>query len=196
MQGKKILVTAFQPFPADAWHENISSVALTAMPAVSGARVMRLILPVEFDRAAAEVVEVIRRCAPDAVLSLGQGGDAVALEEVAYNRKDTSEVPGGVPDNRGVIAINEPIVATGPAQRSTLLPLADLEEALEGLGEEHARSRDPGRYICNNVFYQAVGAAAERGAIAGFVHLPYRTSFSDDDRRRWGDVAAALVGAL
>src|SRR5688572_4381243 len=28
--ARKILVTAFQPFPADAWHENISSVALAA----------------------------------------------------------------------------------------------------------------------------------------------------------------------
>jgi pyroglutamyl-peptidase len=194
--GKKILVTAFQPFPADAWHENISSVALAAMPAVAGARVMRLVLPVEFDRAAAEVADAIARCAPDAVLSLGQGGDELALEEVAYNQKDTSEVPGGVPDNRGVIAIDVPIVDAGPAERPTRLPLARLAAALDAIGQPHQQSRDPGRYICNNVFYEALGAVEGSDAIAGFVHLPYRTSFSGADRQRWGRVVAALVGAL
>jgi pyroglutamyl-peptidase len=190
--GKKILVTGFQAFPADAWHENVSQVALAAMPPVVGARVMRLVLPVEFDHAAEEVVEVIERCAPDVVLGLGQGGDGLALEEVAYNRKDTSEVPGGVPDNRGVVAIAEEIRPGGPAERDTRLPLADLEDALDALGQPHERSRDPGRYVCNDVFYAAAGTGVE----AGFVHLPYRTTFSDADRTHWGNVVAAMVGAL
>ena len=53
----RVLVTGFQPFPADAWHDNVSGVAVTALDvgAVHDAQVMKLILPVEYDRAAAEV---------------------------------------------------------------------------------------------------------------------------------------------
>ena len=64
--GTKVLVTGFQPFPADGWHENVSAVAVTAMDpdAVRGAQVMRLVLPVEYDHAAAAIADVIDRCAP------------------------------------------------------------------------------------------------------------------------------------
>lgn len=192
--GVKILATGFQPFPADASHDNISRVALAAVrpSALPGVQLMRLELPVEYDRAAAEVISAIERCRPDVVVSFGQGGDDLHLEETAYNLKDTSEVSGGVPDNRGIIAAAEPILDGGDATRPTRLPLDAIEAALTGAGEHPVRSTDPGRYICNNVFYAGLGATDRP---AGFIHLPYTTSFPAKTKSRWGRAVEAILKA-
>src|SRR5262249_1310503 len=91
--GVKVLVTGFQPFPADGWHDNVSGGAVTALDpaALHNAQVMRVVLPVEYDRAAAEVTDIISRCEPRVAISFGQGGDSIALEEVGYNLQDTGE---------------------------------------------------------------------------------------------------------
>ena len=194
--GAKVLVTGFQPFPADGWHDNIAGVAVTALDprTLHGAQVMKLVLPVEYDRAAATITDVIERCQPQHVLSFGQGSNAIALEELAYNLQDTGELAGGAPDNRGIIRAAAQIDPTAPAQRETLLPLDDIEAALVDLGEAPQRSTDPGRYICNNVMFNNIGRMAQRGR-AGFIHLPYTTQFDDAVRARWGKVAAAAVQA-
>jgi len=194
--GTKVIVTGFQPFPADDWHENVSAVAVTALdPAqLHGAQVMRLVMPVEYDRAAAEITDAIARCKPDLVISFGQGGDAIALEEVAYNLQDTGEVAGGVPDNRGIVRAAIPIDAAAPATRDTLLPLDQIEAALVAAGEAPQHSRDPGRYICNNVMFADIGAMTGHGR-GGFIHLPYTTSFDDAVRARFGKVVQLAIQA-
>ncbi len=194
--GKKVLVTGFQPFPADGWHENVSAVGVTALDpaALRGARVMRMVLPVEYDRAAATIAEVIDRCQPSSVLSFGQGGGEIALEEFAYNLQDTGELSGGAADNRGIIRAAHPIAVDAPATRETLLPLDAIENALIDAGEQPQRSQDPGRYICNNVMFSNLGKMAFRGK-AGFIHLPYTTAFDDNERARWGKVVQAAVQA-
>src|SRR5690606_26861390 len=103
--GARVLVTGFQPFPADVGHDNVSAVAVGAIDpaALRGARVMRLVLPVEYDRAAAAVVGAIARGRPDVVICFGQGGAELALEEIAYNLQDGGGPAGGRPDNRGAI---------------------------------------------------------------------------------------------
>ncbi len=194
--GQKVLITGFQPFPADGWHENVSAVAVSSLDpaALRGTQVMRMVLPVEYDRAAATIADVIDRCEPTAVISFGQGGSRIALEETAYNLQDTGELSGGAPDNRGIIRAANPIALDAPATRETLLPLEAIESALIDAGEEPERSQDPGRYICNNVMFVNIGKMAFRGR-AGFIHLPYTTSFDDDARARWGKVALAAVQA-
>lgn len=191
--GTKVLITGFQPFPADGWHENVSAVAVTAMkPAnVRGAQIMRLVLPVEYDRAPEAIVEVIARCQPDVVISFGQGGGAIALEQTAYNLQDTGEISGGVPDNRGIIRGAVEIEEGGPETRATRLPLAAIEDALVALGESPRMSTDPGRYICNNTMFLNTGT----GKRAGFIHLPYTTQFDADVRARFARVVEAAVQA-
>jgi pyroglutamyl-peptidase len=194
----KVLVTGFEPFPADAWHDNVSRVGVQAIDPsnLRGARLMRLVLPVEYDTTPGRIVDAIARCAPDVVIDFGQGGGSVAVEETAYNLKDTGEVPGGAPDNRGVIATATPIDPAGPTQRSTGLPLDAVAAAVEALGRTVRRSDDPGRYICNNVFYRVMGAVEGTGVRAGFIHLPYVTQFDDDDAAQWGRTLEAVVQAV
>jgi len=189
--GTPMLVTGFHPFPADGWHDNVSERAVRAVRPwrLRGVKVMRVILPVEYDRAAAAVADVIARCAPAAVISFGQGGGSIALEQTAYNLQDTGEVAGGVPDNRGVIRAAAPIDPAAPAERASTLPLDAIARALEALGEHPVRSDDPGRYICNNVFFVGRGASAR----AGFIHLPYTTSFDAATIARFRAVAEAAI---
>jgi pyroglutamyl-peptidase len=196
--GTKVLVTGFQPFPADATHENVSGVAVNALDVTTlhDAQVMKLILPVEYDRAAAEVADVIARCKPDVAISFGQGGDEIALEETAYNLQDTGELSGGAPDNRGIVRAATPIDAAAPATRATQLPLAAIEKAMTDGGEAPQHSTDPGRYVCNNVMFADIGAMTALGAgRAGFIHLPYTLDFDADSRARFGKVVAAAIQA-
>jgi pyroglutamyl-peptidase len=195
--GAKVLVTGFQPFPADGWHENVSAVAVGAArpSALHGVALMKVILPVEYDRAAALVTEVIARCQPAHVISFGQGGGSIALEHTAYNLQDTGELSGGAPDNPGIIRAAQQISVDAPATRATLLPLDAIEAALVDLGESPQPSTDPGRYICNNVMFADIGAIGPRGGKAGFIHLPYPTQFDDETRSRFGQVVEAAVQA-
>lgn len=193
--GKKILVTGFQPFPADGSHENVSGVAVqnVRISELRNVMLMRVILPVEYDRAAGVVQELIARCKPDAVVSFGQGGGSIELEQTAYNLKDASNFP----DNRGLVLEGAPIDAAAPAERATSLPLDKIEAALQAAGEAPQRSTDPGRYICNNVFFAESGAITARGfGQAGFIHLPYTSTFRAADRARFGKVVEQVVNAI
>ena len=188
--GVRVLVTGFELFPVGCPHDNVSAVAVRALDPVAlrGARAMRLVLPVEYDRAAVLTVEAIARCRPEIVLCFGQGGDAIALEEVAYNLHD-----GGLPDNAGVVRAAAVIDQGAPATREARLPLDAIAAALEALGEAPRRSRDPGRYICNDVLFACLGTDAPR---AGFVHLPKTANFDDAVRARFGRIARAAVQAV
>jgi pyroglutamyl-peptidase len=194
----KVVVTGFQPFPADGWHDNVSGVAVSNLDVSSlhDVQVLRVILPVEYDRAAAEVSDVIARCHPDVVISFGQGGDAIALEHTAYNLQDTGEVAGGVPDNRGIVRAAQAIDPNAAAERPTLLPLDAINAALVATGEAPQDSTDPGRYICNNVMFADLGAIAAQGhGRAGFIHLPYTTDFDAATKARFANVVATAISA-
>jgi pyrrolidone-carboxylate peptidase len=87
------------------------------------------------------------------------------------------------------------IHADAPATRDTLLPISAIESALLAIGEAPQHSRDPGRYICNNVMFADIGAMASRGR-AGFIHLPYTSQFDDAVRARYGKVVEAAIQAV
>lgn len=193
----KVLITGFQPFPADGTHPNVSAEAVTTVdPAnLPDVQLLRLVLPVEYDRAPAMISDAIERCAPDVVISFGQGGGAIALEHTAYNLQDTGEISGGVPDNRGIIRGAHPIDPAADAERATLLPIDDIKTAIEALGEFPQDSTDPGRYICNNTMWNNIGEMSSRGKRGGFIHLPFTTLFDDAVRARWARVVEAAINA-
>jgi pyroglutamyl-peptidase len=200
--GAKVMITGFQPFPANADHENISEVAVRALdPSVlGGVQVMRLVLPVEWDYSPARVVEAMQRCRPDVVVDMGQGGGGIDLEHVAQNLKDS-----GNDDNRGHFQGGTPILDGGQATLPSGLPLPVVKLALQKLLADSSNalhdvniddSDDAGHYICNNTFYSVTQAAQALGIRAGFIHLPYATEFSDAQRAAWGQVAATIVQAV
>lgn len=193
--GVPVLVTGFQPFPADGWHDNVSAVAVLAARPPAGTRLLRLVLPVEYDRAPAEVASAIERCRPALVVSFGQGGSAIHLEQTGYNLMDTSELSGGVPDNRGLVSAAAPIEAGAADSRATGLDLDRVAAALSAIGEHGEPSDDPGRYVCNDVFFTELGTLGRIGGRGGFIHLPYTTDFDDATRARFGAVVEAIVAS-
>jgi pyroglutamyl-peptidase len=190
----RVLLTGFVPFPAGSRSVNSSSLAVSSFEpmAVPGAAVMRLYLPVEFEAAAAIVRDVIARCEPDVVVGFGQGRHRVDLETTAYNRRDTSEVAGGVPDNRGIIHDGDAIVPDAPDTLSSRLAIDAIEAAIAAAGIDVGPSDDPGLYVCNDLFYSLLRATGEEVA-AGFVHLPRVFSPTDEDRERLRTVVDAVV---
>ncbi|TYZ69340.1 hypothetical protein PybrP1_000114 [[Pythium] brassicae (nom. inval.)] len=74
-----------------------------------------------------------------------------ALERFGYNLADFR-----IPDERGWVASNEVISADEDAALRTALPLDDLLAALEKENASARISIDPGRYICNYVYFHSL----------------------------------------
>jgi pyroglutamyl-peptidase len=191
----RVLLSGFEPFPADSTHDNSSKEAVQAFDpaAVPGISLMTLTLPVEFDTAPGIVKSAIDRCSPDVVIGFGQGRSQVDVETTAYNLEDSSEIAGGVPDNRGLIPGGTAIESGGPAERQTLLPAGSIAQALSGAGIEAGLSDDPGRYVCNDVFYTIMRATDQTPRVGGFVHLPYIYAVGDADRAMLKNVVTEVV---
>jgi pyroglutamyl-peptidase len=195
----RVLITGFVPFPPNPTdpryqRPNSSQAAVTGFdpavfiddPDLPEVSVVVLQLPVEFDSAPDLLADVIARCQPEVVIGfggVGQGRWAVDLETTAYNLKDTSDVAGGVPDNRGVVAVQERIEAEGPDEVYTGLPYEDILQELNRRGVTAKESDDPGRYVCNNLFYRIMQAAGPDAA-AGFIHLPRMYSIGETEKQK------------
>lgn len=194
---KRVLLTGFEPFPADSTHDNSSERGVSGFDpeSVPGVSVMKLTLPVEFDTAPGIVASAIDRCQPDVIIGFGQGRSEVDLETTAYNKKDSAELAGGFPDNRGHIAGGEAIVAGGPAELATGLPAAEIRAALEASGVAVGYSDDPGRFVCNNLFYRIMTESAGKPRVSGFVHMPYTHTVDAADQAMLSGVVKAAVAA-
>lgn len=192
---RRVLLTGFEPFPADSTHDNSSERAVSGFDpgSVAGISVMKLTLPVEFDTAPGIVQSAIARCQPDVVIGFGQGRNEVDLETTAYNSKDSAELAGGFPDNRGHIPGGEPIVADGPAELHTGLPKEKLHAALTQAGIAVGYSDDPGRFVCNNLFYRIMTESAGTGRVSGFVHMPYIHTVDAADQAMLSKVVTLAV---
>lgn len=194
----RVLLTGFEPFPASSDRDNSSREAVDAYvagPMPDEIVAMHAVLPVEYDAAPALVEDLISRCDPDIVVGFGQGRSAVDVETIAYNRKDSAAIAGGVPDNRGVVYGGEPIVEGGPAEHHTALP---VDAILARLGELNIRansSTDPGRYVCNNLFYAVMDVAQNTSRVGGFVHLPRIPNVGETERETLRQTVAAVVDA-
>jgi pyroglutamyl-peptidase len=91
-------------------------------------------------------------------------------------------VAGGVPDNLGTVAVGEPVLPGGPAERTTRLPKEQILQGLQDLEISAGASDDPGRYVCNNLFYRILDAAGP-GVVAGFIHLPHLYSIGAEEEQ-------------
>lgn len=191
----RVLLTGFVPFPAGADQDNSSMQAVLGFEpsVVPDARVMKMILPVEFDGSAALVMDAVDRCQPDVVVGFGQGRDRVDLEGTAYNRRDTSDVLGGIPDNRGLVVEPSAIDQGGPDTLATELPVDAIEADLVQAGIAVSHSDDPGRYICNDLFYSITGQGGSEARTTGFVHMPYVRHVTDEKREELASVVASVV---
>ncbi|GAA5124832.1 pyroglutamyl-peptidase I [Luteolibacter yonseiensis] len=164
----KILVTAFVPF--DGRLENASSLALRGLKGLHP-EIRTRILPVDSVIAPARLRQALRLIRPDALIMLGEaaGSKEIRLETTAWNELDFR-----IADNGGRMPRGKAIIKGAPSQLSSTLPLETFREPLEKNGHPVRFSDDPGRYLCNQVFYTARHDldANRMTCPAGFIHLP------------------------
>ena len=104
-------------------------------------------------------------------LHLGVGPNLVYhLENVCYNQKDFR-----APDNKNYQPLNEPIYPNEPLDRPIHCKI-DLKEVAKKLSVDYkvAVSDDPGRYLCNYVYYRTAHDISDRNdhCYSLFVHVP------------------------
>ncbi len=193
----RVLLTGFEPFPADSSRDNSSEYAVTHFDptSLSGVSVMPLVLPVEFDSAANLLARAIASCNPDVIVGFGQGRSIVDLERIAYNRKDSATFSGGIPDNRGVVEEGSRILEGGEDELWTGLPVEVIRQRLDADGVSVAFSDDPGRYVCNNLFYRLMTEVKGTPRVAGFVHLPRISHIDESDAAMLQTVVLRVVEA-
>jgi pyroglutamyl-peptidase len=169
MANKKVLLTGFEPFgnatfnPSEAVVKEIEKLSLTGIDLVTE------ILPVEFKRSAALLLERIKEVKPEIVISLGQaeGRDYIAPEQVAINLADAR-----IADNAGIALENTLIDEKAPDGFFTTLPIREIVKAIQELDISAKVSYSAGAFICNEIFFATQRELAGSAVISGFIHLP------------------------
>lgn len=168
MEQKTLLITGFMPFGGDA--VNPSWEAVNVLPDAIGAyRLEKLLLPVEFGRAAALAIEKAEAVHAAAVLCVGlaAGRNAVTPEVVGINLRDAR-----IADNAGVQPQDEPVVPDGPAAYFSTLPVRKMTEAIQASGIPAALSYTAGTYVCNDLLYSVLHRFRDSETRVAFIHVP------------------------
>lgn len=158
-----LLITAFGPFGG----RKVNASALALQMCKQTDRSLRYrILPVDRAAAPRRLRDAVRRISPRAILLLGEAAEArcIRLETQAWNKLDFS-----IPDISGQQPRALPIDEAAPARLLTSIDASLLQRGLTEAGHTVELSDDPGRYLCNQIYFTALHRA---GIPAIFVHLP------------------------
>jgi pyroglutamyl-peptidase len=169
MASKKILLTGFEPFGGASFNPSGAVVQEIAEHGIGGVEIITAILPVEFKRSAAVLVDLISSHKPDVVISLGQaeGRDFIGPEQVAINLADAR-----IADNAGVKLENQRLNAAAADAYFSTLPIQAIVDAISALGISVKVSYSAGAFICNEIFFAAQSSLQGSAVISGFIHLP------------------------
>ncbi len=158
-----ILITAFEPFGGNL--RNASEEVLRLLPdEIGGAVVRKMLLPVEFGRAAKLVLR--DGAGTDAVFLLGEAGGRtmVTPETRAVNIRRAR-----IPDNAGRQPADEQILPDGPEYYHTRIAVRRITSEMRREGYPVEASADAGTFVCNDTFY-SVGV--KLGVPVEFIHCP------------------------
>jgi len=168
-----LLFTAFGPF--DGRTENASSLALRGLKKAHPS-IRTRILPVDSVIAPARLKQALRLIRPDALVMLGEaaGSKTIRLETTGWNELDFR-----IPDIAGRMTLAKTIHQDGTTSMLSGLPLDRIHALLEKAGHQAAFSDDPGRYLCNQVFYTALDwiQREKSSCKGGFIHLPLAADY-------------------
>lgn len=189
MEPKTLLITGFMPFGSE--DRNPSWEAVNALPERIGAwRLRKLLLPVEFARAAKLAIRAAEECHADAVLSVGlaAGRTAVTPEYVGVNVRDAA-----IPDNAGVQSAGEPVDPDGPAAYFSTLPVREMTKAIQKAGVPAKLSYSAGTYVCNDLLYSLLHRFSGTTVRAAFIHIPHENDLSLSDSIRALTLAIEVI---
>lgn len=168
-----IVFTGYEPFGAYETNPTARLAKDVDGRTIGGATVVGRELPVAFDQALPEVVELIETHDPIAVLSTGlmPGRAEITVERVGINVRDVD----GVPDNADRSPVDKPVVADGPVAYLSTLPIRALVAASSEVGVPASVSNTAGTHLCNNILYATRHHVEQTGQAvsSGFVHTPF-----------------------
>ena len=165
---KKLLLTAFEPFGGDGI--NPTQLVLETLPEeLFGAQIHKLLLPVEFKRAAALTLDAALRTEPGCVICLGQAGGRASVTPELWGK---NVMDARIPDNAGYQPKGEPIVPGGPDKLRSRLPVWDIIAHIRREGLPAQISYSAGEYVCNSLLYGVLYGLCE-SVPAGFIHVPF-----------------------
>jgi pyroglutamyl-peptidase len=188
-----ILLTGFTPFPGVDLNPTALLVQDFAAQPPPGLRLSAEVLPTAFALAGQRIRQLIAQTQPDAVLMLGVAAtrDSINLERVTYNWDEAAK-----PDIDGMVRAGQVIRADGPLHYESSLPLTAMYAALDSAGLPVTYSDDPGRYVCNHVFYQAADVLAATGIPCGFIHVPGLRTAPESLSMDYADLREAIILCL
>lgn len=172
----EILLTGYEPFGDFESNPSRQLARRLDGTTVGDAAVVGREFPVVFDRVRPELEAAIDEHDPDVVCGLGlaAGRNALSLERVGINLRDTSR--SETPDNADREPIDEAAVEDGPDAYFTTLPVREMKAAMLEAGVPTILSTNAGTHACNNFLYAARHLAEtggdDRAFRAGFVHVP------------------------
>ena len=168
-QSVRVLVTGFGPFPGIPHNASTSvALALEDSPVTPGVDIATAIIPVVWATARLAARKAVARFRPHAVLHFGvsKRASGFEIETRAFNMSGRKE------DQAGMVRRANALVRAGKPVLTPTLPPLDLVRALRKDGFPAALSEDPGRYLCNALFYWSLYEGESDGRLVSFVHMP------------------------
>ncbi len=167
-QPNRILLTGFTSFPGVPVNPCVKIVQKIDRPNVS-----TCLLSVSYDESVHQLNEQIVRVQPDVIVELGVSSRAkhLKLERCAYNCCSAT-----IPDVNGVFKHREPISETYELDTriDSTMKVVSLFAQMKLQGDTEAElSIDPGRYVCNHLYFHTLTQHASIPTI--FVHIPMLT---------------------
>ena len=189
-----IIVTGFEPFGGSS--TNASWEAVKALPDTIGAyTVHKILLPVEFNRAAEKLIALGRDIDPCWILLVGENGRAsdIAIERFAHNLQYAE-----IPDNAGQKPQNRQCIGDGDLALESRHPIFDQLGAIRSEGIPAHISTTAGTYVCNDLFYQVMTHYLIVPTRVGFIHVPRLKKDADDAGPFMAveDITRALLAAI
>ncbi len=179
----RLLLTGFEPFGTHSLNPSM----------VLAERLGGVVLPVSARRLTGVLAKAIEETRPEIVLGLGLADQRtqVAVERVAINCLDFT-----IPDNDGVLLVDEEIVPGGPAAYFATIPVRVVASAWQAEEVPSYLSNSAGTFICNQMLYTACRMAETAGFRAGFIHLPPLEHVDLDRQLRAVEIALAVLADL
>jgi len=185
-----ILMTGFEPFGEKSLNSSWESVRqFDGLVLQKGRRIVTLQLPVIWETAAGILQQAIDIYNPVLVLSVGQGGELIRLEQNAHNQN------GEILDNTGKLPPSEVIIPGGPEVYSTAFNLDTIVAELANAHITVYTSESAGRYLCNFISYQVYHYLAKLKPETRmlFVHVPPIVTLEDAELHQIVTALNAIV---
>ena len=167
----KILLTAFEPFGGETINPAQEAVKKVKSD-LGGAEIVKIDVPVVFDKAGQVVYEAMKKEKPDVVFCIGQAGGRIGLtpERVAINMQDAR-----IKDNDGQQPFDKKCFEDGPDAYFTLLPVKAMVENIKKAGIPASVSYTAGTFVCNDLMYSVLYHINKEfpNTIGGFMHVPF-----------------------